>query len=126
MTRRYRLPARHSSATIEKVDLDEIVEWTASGAWAETALADEAARMRRIALSVADAAVYTVGRVFERHSLVGDVFELNDNDALYRVITEVATRLIHKRLIERFSDGRRDPAVEKEIAVSILLKEYSR
>lgn len=125
MTRRHRLPARPLSSTADEVDLHEIVA-SLDGTWAEKALGDEVRRLGDIALNVADIAVSTVARVFERHGLLDDAFDTRDNDALYRLITEIAVRLVRERLIEGLSDGRRHPPVSKEIAVSVLLRDLRR
>jgi hypothetical protein len=125
MTRR-RLPAHIPSGAIDRFDLDALVARTTNGTWAARALEEEAARVRGIALSVADAAVYTAAKVFERHGLVDGVFDLQDNDALYHLTTEIATRLIHERLINRLDDGRGDTRAGREVAVSVVLRETAR
>lgn len=121
MTRRHRLPMhRLPDGNIDKLVLHEIVARNTSGAWLENALGKEADHLHDIALSVADPAVYTVSKVFELHGL-GE-FDTADNDALYRVITEIAARRIRERLIGSLGDGRRDPGAG-EVAVSVVLRE---
>jgi hypothetical protein len=120
MKARHRLPMRRPpDDSIDKLVLNEIVARNTSGAWLENALGQEAGHLRDITLSVADPAVYTVAKVFELHGLVVDT---DDNDALYRVITEIAARRIRERLIGPLGDGRRDPGAGNEIAVSVVLR----
>lgn len=129
MKGRHRRPrCRPSDDSIDKLELDKIVAQNTSGGWLENVLREEAAHLRDIdlrdiALSVTDPAVYTVARVFELHGLVDGVFDTDDNDALYRVITEIAARRIRERLIGSLGDGRRDPGAGKEIAVPVVLRE---
>jgi hypothetical protein len=122
MSRRHQLPARLPAGTIDRFDLDAIVDRTTDGTWAEKALEQEAAHVRDIAVSVADAAVYTMAKVFEAHRLVDGTFERHDNDALYHLTAEIAARLIHERLIDRLGDGRGDPGAGRELAVSVVLR----